>query len=627
MERRLRHVAAALAPTTTAAHPSPPPWHPSFPPRELALRGDHAATAAWLSAHTPTMKLPDPTTTPRERELATMSAGEYISARRAGEVTCEEYARCLTQRAAHYSYLNAFMYQDSMPQQFDVIVEQAIALDRRAAAAGDVEAIAPLYGLLVPAKGTMATTDFPSSAGSGALHDCFATQDAAFVALLRQKNAVIMGKTNVPEFAASGVSANYANGRTINPHDHRLIPGGSSGGGGVAVAAHLAAVAVTEDTGGSTRLPAFFNGNFGYDPSRNHYPNAGNPGMTYTNDQIGLNARSLDDILIVDAALLDLQPEHAAAAAAMPPPSEIRCGLPQWPFVEFTVPAGCVDSMDVGSGLRVSDALEAKYLHCSQVLGRGGVAMVASEWADVDATHSSGSGGQNKLNRLADILIGRVVNGKPLDTGLSNAVHSFSGQIAEWVSTYLEADVSLSAIIADTHPCGAAHNPASFMKRPMETDETQFRYISALQAETIEVYNSLFDDYNLDVIMIPVVLGDACTYEDMAQDTCPLKRRAVDGEGWVDSIGSYWLSMYTNMNTLKNIPIPKLVVPTGLDDQGRPTAVQLWGRALPVAHLYDDAFARTYDLEFLYTAKAMVGLIQAEPALARVEPALVADLA
>ena len=66
----------------------------------------------------------------------------------------------------------------------------------------------------------------------------------------------------------------------------------------------LAPIAVTEDTGGSTRLPAFFNHNVGYDPSRNHYPNAGNPGMTFTNDQIGLNARSLDDILLLDAALL-----------------------------------------------------------------------------------------------------------------------------------------------------------------------------------------------------------------------------------------------------------------------------------------------------------------------------------
>ena len=170
----------------------------------------------------------------------------------------------------------------------------------------------------------------------------------------------------MPEFAASGVTANYANGRTINPYDHTLIPGGSSGGSGAAVAActsdafprgsarclanhrhhgaDLAPIAVTEDTGGSTRLPAFFNHNVGYDPSRNHYPNAGNPGMTFTNDQIGLNARSLDDILLLDAGLLGLEAEHAAALAAAPAAGEIRVGLPQWPFVEFTVPDGAPSS-------------------------------------------------------------------------------------------------------------------------------------------------------------------------------------------------------------------------------------------------------------------------------------------
>eukprot|EP01052_Picozoa_sp_SAG31_P041590 SAG31_NODE_6347_length_2053_cov_2.616172_1_plen_403_part_10 len=379
--------AAATAASITAAAGagSRPAWKPSFPPRQLVLAGDDAAVAAWLGSNVPKMRAPDPTATERERELANFSVAEYIAARKAGAVSCEEYARCLTKRMLYYSYLNAFMYMDNFPDQAEYIVQQAVALDEKVAAAGDVEAIAPLFGLLVPAKGTMATTDFPSSAGNGLLHDCYAKEDAAFVTLLRDRHAVIMGKTNVPEFAASGVTANYSNGRTINPHDHRLIPGGSSGGSGVAVAAHLAAAAVTEDTGGSTRLPAFFNGNFGYDPSRNHYPNSGNPGMTFTNDQIGLNARSLSDILVLDAALLGLGKEHAAAAAARPAADAVRVGLPQWPFVEFTVPVGCADSMGLGSGggVRVSSALESKYDAACAALKKGGVSLVVAEWATV----------------------------------------------------------------------------------------------------------------------------------------------------------------------------------------------------------------------------------------------------
>ena len=96
---------------------------------------------------------------------------------------------------------------------------------------------------------------------------------------------------NVPEFAANWVTANPASGQTRNPYDHKLTVGGSSGGSASAVASYMCPLAVTEDTGGSTRVPASSNQNFGFDPSRNHYPNDGNPGMTYLCDQLGVNAR------------------------------------------------------------------------------------------------------------------------------------------------------------------------------------------------------------------------------------------------------------------------------------------------------------------------------------------------
>ena len=66
---------------------------------------------------------------------------------------------------------------------------------------------------------------------------------------------------------------------------------------------HRCPIAVSEDTGGSTRVPALYNGIFGFDPCRNHYPNEGNPGMTYTRDQIGVLARTMADILIYDRAV------------------------------------------------------------------------------------------------------------------------------------------------------------------------------------------------------------------------------------------------------------------------------------------------------------------------------------
>merc|ERR1711998_306651 len=213
------------------------------------------------------------------------------------------YAKVLTKRLKYYKYLNSFMYWDNFPNQTDFVLEQARRMDAKADVEG-IDAIAPLFGLPLPVKGTMSTVDFPSSGGTGLLHNCYGQEDADMIKVIRKAHGIVMGKTNIPEFASQYVSGNYANGLALNPYNHYLITGGSSGGSAAAVATHLSPVSVSEDTIGSTREPAYQCHVFGYDPSRNHFPNSGNPGWTYTQDQVGLQARSLDDILLIDAALL-----------------------------------------------------------------------------------------------------------------------------------------------------------------------------------------------------------------------------------------------------------------------------------------------------------------------------------
>jgi Asp-tRNA(Asn)/Glu-tRNA(Gln) amidotransferase A subunit family amidase len=84
---------------------------------------------------------------------------------------------------------------------------------------------------------------------------------------------------------------NPTSGRTFNPYNASLTPGGSSGGSASAVASYVAPVAVTEDTGGSTRHPAFQNQNFGYDPTSNHFPNQGNAPIGMYHDQVHTHIR------------------------------------------------------------------------------------------------------------------------------------------------------------------------------------------------------------------------------------------------------------------------------------------------------------------------------------------------
>jgi Asp-tRNA(Asn)/Glu-tRNA(Gln) amidotransferase A subunit family amidase len=268
---------------------APPPgytaagvWHADFPPRELidnttdpetgefvewrkrSKVQDKEAVATWFEEHVPTFEAQPMTA--EEQEIYKMNAMDFVTARKAGTITCEKYTRALVKRMMHYETLNCFMVTSYQLHQ--KIIDQAIALDAKAAAEG-VESIAPLYGLPIPVKGTCATADFPSCVGCGVLQNCFAKKDSDLCSILKDAHAVLMGKTNVPEFACSGTTLNHANGVCRNPHDATLSTGGSSGGSAVATTARIAPLSITEDTGGSTRNPANQCGNYGYDPPRN----------------------------------------------------------------------------------------------------------------------------------------------------------------------------------------------------------------------------------------------------------------------------------------------------------------------------------------------------------------------
>jgi hypothetical protein len=221
-----------------------------FPPKEI--EADSVASGRWFErtfAAVPP-KARDPTMTVREQKLYKMSATEYLEARRAGSVTCEEYATALVKRARYYRYLNQWIYNSY--DRLDKVVEQACVLDVKAASEG-VESIAPFYGLPIPMKGTAAVIDFPSGSGCGILSGYTPTKDSDLTTLIRQKNGLIFGCTNVPEFASSWQTANPASGQTRNIYDHKFTVGGSSGGAASAVANYNCPLAVTEDTGGSTR--------------------------------------------------------------------------------------------------------------------------------------------------------------------------------------------------------------------------------------------------------------------------------------------------------------------------------------------------------------------------------------
>ena len=119
----------AMTLAVTTPHDTPK-WDPSFAPASVLAQCPPPpracpAVAEWLSDHTPALKKPDPTATPREKEMAKMGVVEYIEQRKAGTVTCVEYVGALVKRVHYYRYMNQWMYWDIFANQTDYMLEQA----------------------------------------------------------------------------------------------------------------------------------------------------------------------------------------------------------------------------------------------------------------------------------------------------------------------------------------------------------------------------------------------------------------------------------------------------------------------------------------------------------------------
>jgi len=275
---------------------------------------------------------------------------------------------------------------------------------------------------------------------------------------------------------------------------------------------------------------------------------------------------------------------------------------------------------------RVSASIEAKYRSAIQALKAGGATLVEEEWPPAKA---KGSG----RNAIEDLYYFQKANGKPVDPMLPARFHSYTGQIAEFVRDYLNASVSIKDILDDMTPMGEGHSSSSFAILSGTTDETQFRYVMAEHPmKAVTAYNSYFDELDVDVIMVPGQFCDAIQYEQAAISVNTL-RKGDSASGSIEtSTASVIQCNLISYNFIKEIPVPKMMVPTGLDSQGRPTGVMFLGRAGPRdatkdergLWMYEDSSTVESDVEFLYTVKTLVDhMYAADPTLKRAEPKLV----
>jgi len=217
---------------------------------------------------------------------------------------------------------------------------EADAIDRKRMAGEDLP---PLAGIPIALKDNMCTRGVRTTCGSRMLDNFIPPYDATVAARLRGQGAILLGKTNLDEFAMGSSTEFSAFYPTANPWDPSLVPGGSSGGSAAAVAADEALVALGSDTGGSIRLPASFCGVVGLKPTYGRVSRYGLVAFGSSLDQIGPLAKDVTDAAILLGAIAGFDPNDSTtlpwpvpdyAAGLGADVKNIRVGVPREYFVE-----------------------------------------------------------------------------------------------------------------------------------------------------------------------------------------------------------------------------------------------------------------------------------------------------
>jgi aspartyl-tRNA(Asn)/glutamyl-tRNA(Gln) amidotransferase subunit A len=395
----------------------------------------------------------------------------------------------------------------------------------------------PLAGVPVAVKDNICTRELPTTAASRVLEGYRPPYDATVVTRLEQAGAIVIGKTNCDEFAMGSSTENSAFGPSRNPWHLAHVPGGSSGGSAVAVAAELTPVALGSDTGGSIRQPAALCGVVGLKPTYGRVSRYGLIAFASSLDQIGPLTRTVDDAAILLNVLAG--PDPADATTAPQPPPDFTAAL-----------TGDVRGVRIGVPRRltaegVDPGVHAAYLAALDRLADRGAALVDVELPHADAAIPTyylvaTAEASSNLARYDGVRYGlRAAGARDLQQMYDRTRDQGFGPEVK------------RRIMLGTYVLSAGYYDAYYRK--------------ALQVRTLirRDYEQAFE--RVDVVALP---------------TSPTPAFRI-GERVKDPLQMYLIDVFTVSANLAGLPA--VSVPCGFSPEGLPFGLQLTGRAFDEA--------------------------------------------
>jgi aspartyl-tRNA(Asn)/glutamyl-tRNA(Gln) amidotransferase subunit A len=496
------------------------------------------------------------------------TASQLLRSLEAGQISAVELTTaCIERIAATEDRVGAFLRVDEHRA-----LTQAAAVDAKRA---KQQPVGPLAGLPVAVKDVLCDRDQLTTCASRMLAEFRPPYDSTVVAKLKAADAVLLGRTNMDEFAMGGSTENSAFQTTHNPWDLERTPGGSSGGSAACVAAGMVPMSIGTDTGGSIRQPAGLCGVVGMKPTYGRVSRYGLVAFASSLDQVGPMANSVEDAALLleaiaghdprDSTSLD-EPVPAYSATVNQPLSGLRIGFAKEHFAE-----GLNTEVEaaVRAALDVYEKLGAKLQEISLPHGKHGVATyyviapseASSNLARYDGAHYGYR--TNEQEMLAELAAERK---KPQAAGDQRGIDDLDSTLVRmYRRTRAEgfgAEVK-RRIMLGTYSLSAGYYDAYYLK--------------ALKVRRLirRDFDQAFE--KVDLIAGPITASPAFKLGEMAND--PLAMYLVD--------------LYTVSANLAGIP--GLCLPCGQTASGLPIGLQLQApilqeeRLLRGARMYENA--------------------------------------